>query len=146
MGWPVVGFQALSYGLAYAAGLLTDLLEGEGVVALVVPCWAVDLSHLAVGELVMAWAGYPIGELDASVDEDDVGMLQTMSAALCDLDEVYFFFDAAPDIGWDVRNIDLFGQLNHQWQHFSVYLCLKGFISLHEFLDPDQWEAVETGH
>lgn len=73
-------------------------------------------------------------------------MLQAMCAALGDLDEVYLFFDTAPYIWWDVRDIDLFGQLHHQWQHFSVYLSLKGFISLHELFDPNQREAVEAGH
>lgn len=113
---------------------------------MVVSCRPVDLPHFAVGELVVARAGYSVGQFDVAVDEDDVGVLQTMRAALCHLDEVDLLFDPAPHIGRNVGNADLFGQLDHQRQHFPVNLGLEGLIPLHEFFDADEWEAMKTGH
>lgn len=114
MGRAVVGFEAFCYGLAYPSRLFSDLLKGEGIVALVVSCWAVDLSNFAVGELVMPWSSDSIMQFDTSVDEDDVCVLQSMSAALGHLDEVDFLLDSAPHIRRNIRNIDLFGQLDNE--------------------------------
>lgn len=69
-----------------------------------------------------------------------------MGAALGDLDEVDLFLDPAPNIRRDVWDVDLFGQLNHKWQHFFVDLSLEGFIPLHEFFDTDQWKSMQASH